>query len=328
MQWQTDLHIPPFTFRIDQKTPIVSIGSCFSVHMARHLAELKFNVLDNPFGTLFNPWSIHHCIATSLDSQSVDKSLFVTRDAHWVSLAYHSDLKASTKEALQVQIIERQSALRKQLSETSALLLITLGSAFVYRHTTREKRVGNCHKLPASEFEKELLSVDEIKHALTSIIAAVQSEREDHKIIFSLSPVRHLRDGMIENARSKANLLSALHQVIDDSSNAFYFPSFELFMDELRDYRFYADDMLHPSSAAIEYTWKRFSKALLTDDLLHDEALFQKIQKAMQHQIVSKDEVGLKNVQSKFLAQVEELQGRYPAIDFSKELAFAESLLH
>ncbi|MEM9340460.1 MAG: GSCFA domain-containing protein, partial [Bacteroidota bacterium] len=247
--FKLDFDIPSSDPQLTLKDRIYLIGSCFSDEIGAKLAQYKFNTLSNPFGTVYNPISIFKLLSGKLD-------------AHWTTtyqdIHYHWDMHGevsalSEKELMhQVEEKSRQSA---QFLAHSHCLLITLGSAFIYRLKSSGEVVANCHRSPADRFTKELLSSQEI-------VAAFEQLNEQHlkniNVVFTVSPVRHIKDGIIENNHSKSVLIHAVRQITSSNENVSYFPSYEIMIDELRDYRFYKKDRVHPSEEAVDYIWNRF----------------------------------------------------------------------
>ncbi len=200
----------------------------------------------------------------------------------------------------------------------STHIIITLGTSWVYRHIESDKIVANCHKIPQKKFLKELLSVDEIRESLEAIIALIKSVNQQANIVFTVSPVRHIKDGFIENTQSKSHLIAAMHHVVDIRNAIHYFPSYEIMMDELRDYRFYAEDMIHPNQTAINYIWEKFTNVWISESAKQTIQEVATIQNGIAHKAFhpnsEQHQEFLKNLQLK----IEKLQGEFPSIDFNK----------
>ncbi|HLF52374.1 GSCFA domain-containing protein [Flavobacterium sp.] len=283
MQFRTQIPISKSNFPLDYTSVMVSLGSCFAVNMAEQLDYFKFQNTVNPFGILFHPLAIERFIDFTVSQKVFTEKDIFFHNERWHSFDAHSDLSNSNKEALLQnlnQIIEHSNTRIKEATH----LIITLGTAWVYRKIESDAVVANCHKVPQKQFEKELLSVDTIKQSLESIISLITSVNKEAKIIFTVSPVRHIKDGFVENQWSKANLISAIHQTISTKKSTInYFPSYEIMMDELRDYRFYAEDMLHPNQIAIDYIWQRFKETWIAESVYKTMDEVDAIQKGLAH---------------------------------------------
>jgi hypothetical protein len=204
-----------------------------------------------------------------------------------------------------------------QQINASTHIIITLGTAWVYRYIATDKIVANCHKIPQKQFQKELLSINDIVASLENIIALIRSLNPKVNFIFTVSPVRHLKDGFVENNRSKSHLLSAIHQIVEPRKQMFYFPSYEIMMDELRDYRYYNQDMIHPNNVALEYIWEKFKAVWLTEDAIGISLKLANIQTKKAHRPFNPNS----DAHQKFLAnlqlEIEDIQKEFPHIKFN-----------
>lgn len=314
MQFRTQVPIRPYDHLIDYTSRIVSLGSCFAVNIAEKLDYLGFRNLLNPFGILFHPPAIQRIIELSLLGKEFTAADIFFHNERWHSFDAHSDLSSANKEQL-LESLNRQSTItREELSKASHLLL-TFGTAWVYEDIASDKIVANCHKIPQKNFKKLLLPVDVIRDSIAAISTAVKAINPDITIITTISPVRHIKDGFIENQRSKSHLITALHQAAD-SNLVTYFPSYEIMMDELRDYRFYANDMLHPNTTAIEYIWKQFSTAIISSAAAStmDEVLA--IRKGLAHRPFDTESESHQAFTSKLQHRISALQAQYPHLKF------------
>jgi hypothetical protein len=240
------------------------IGSCFTEQIGSKLSAHKFHTIENPNGILFNPVSIANALSAYVSGmQYKEEDLFLQNEL-WGSWDHHTRFSALSSEACLKKINDSQ-LVAHQFLKTADWLLLTLGSAFVYE-LSNKRLVANCHKVPTDKFTKRLLSTEEIIETLQASLSQVRRLKPGIKIIFTISPVRHLRDGFVENNRSKANLIAAVHQLVNDINDSFYFPSYELIIDDLRDYRFFAEDMVHPNYAATNYVWEKFIAACIDDE--------------------------------------------------------------
>ncbi len=303
MKLQTQIPLKKAGKQIDYNSQLLLLGSCFVENMGRKLDYFKFRQLQNPFGILFHPLAIEKLVARAIQKNFYSESDIFYRNERWHCFDAHSDLNDTSKENLLKNLNESLEATRSQIERTSHTI-ITLGTAWVYRHTTSGNIVANCHKVPQREFSKELLSINEIAGSLGRTINHVRSINKSIQFIFTVSPVRHLKDGFGENQRSKAHLISALHDVLktrvtpsarlspragkdgnDKVGQAVggYFPSYELMMDELRDYRFYERDMVHPNLLAIDYIWEKFKQVWISGEAYATMEKVDDLQKGLQH---------------------------------------------
>lgn len=253
--------------QIDYDSKVLLLGSCFSENIGDKFEYFKFQSTVNPFGILFHPLAIENLITRSINKNYYTEDELIYANEQWCCLDAHSKLnKTSPTELLDVLNLQIDSTLKAL--ESSTHIIITLGTSWVYRRISTDKIVANCHKLPQKQFLKELLSIDQITASLEEIIALVKRINPKVNFIFTVSPIRHTKDGIIENMRSKAHLISALHHFIEPRQQISYFPSYEIMLDELRDYRFYGKDMIHPSEVAIDYIWDKFKTIWLVKEAI------------------------------------------------------------
>lgn len=281
MNLQTQLSFKPSQLQFGYEDSLLLLGSCFSENIGKKLSYHKFQSTTNPFGIIFNPIAIERLIQDAiLDKTYTEEDVFEL-DGIWKSFYAHSTKNALSRLGAVIHLQEAQQLLREQLLKASHLIL-TLGTAWVYRHKSSGKIVANCHKVPQKEFSNELLSISDITSSLSKVLELIKKFNSKITIVFTVSPVRHIKDGFIENTRSKAHLLSAVHQLTNDSDIT-YFPSYELMMDELRDYRFYKSDMLHPSEQAVDYIWDKFIKVYAFAKAQHTLKDVQLVQQGLAH---------------------------------------------
>ena len=255
MNFTTKVPIPKSKFPMDYQSKILSFGSCFTENMSSKLDYYMFQNSCNPFGILFHPIAIENCISRAINHELFEEKDLFFNNERWHNFEVHSDLSNPDKESLLIGINDLLVATNKQIEEASHII-ITYGTSWVYRNKQTNKVVANCHKVPQNNFDKELLSVSDIEKSIINTIDFIEKVNPNCNLIFTISPVRHLKDGFVENQNSKANLIAALNSVFaSQKSPNSYFPSYEIMMDELRDYRFYAADLLHPSQVAIDYIW-------------------------------------------------------------------------
>ena len=316
MHFRTQIPIPKSSSTLDYNSKIVSLGSCFSENMGDKFHYYKFQNFINPFGIIFNPVSIEKII-----HKAVNGTLFTEEDLfffneRWHCFDVHSDLSNSSKEELLKSLNSILESTNQQITE-STHSIITYGTSWVYRNLERDAIVANCHKVPQKQFRKELLSVEEIEKSIANTIKLIHSVNPNGTIIFTVSPVRHIKDGFVENQWSKANIISALHGTFDFRlSKINYFPSYEIMMDELRDYRFYAEDMLHPNQVAIDYIWKRFVETTISETAFATMEEVESIQKSLSHKPFNPNSESHLKFESKIREKITTLENQYSFMKF------------
>lgn len=316
--FRTTLPIEQAPFDINYQSPILCIGSCFTENIGHLLVANKFPTLLNPFGILYNPISIKNSLEILLSEKTYTASdLFLHQDL-WRSFDHHS-FCSTTNQTQALQIINDQLKAAKAFLQQTKRIILTFGTANVFINQSTGKVVANCHKLPNTNFEKRRLSVAEITAALTPVLQQLKTEHEHLEIIFTVSPVRHIRDGLLENQRSKAILLLALEVLSKALSFTHYFPAYELVLDDLRDYRFFGKDMIHPNDIAIEYIWNYFQQTYFTTKTMATFKQVNKIVKASQHRPFHPETGTHQQFVRKQLAKIDTFSKQYPFINFKIE---------
>jgi hypothetical protein len=276
MKFTTDFPITEHTDPIDYNSSVLLLGSCFSQNIGDKFLYYGFDAVINPFGVIFNPHSLYVLMEKSLNNSFKESDVSET-----YSYLAHSDLNGSDK----VRTLKNLKTAGKQLQDrvhAASHIIITLGTAWIYELKKTGKIVANCHQQPQYLFMKRLLTHKEISDALESMELLIHKVNPQAQIIYTLSPVRHTKDGMIENTRSKARLHETIQQQCD-TKNSYYFPAYEILMDELRDYRFYAQDMIHPNGTAVNYVWSRFRESVLHTNTLATEKAIEKHRRLQSH---------------------------------------------
>ncbi len=315
MNLLTQIKFSPKEPAINFGSRILLLGSCFSENMGGKFDYFKLQNWQNPFGVIFNPISIQKLIVRALNDQPFEGKDVFHYNGIWRSFEVHSELSALFENELLDLLNLRLESFRDQLI-TSSHIIITLGSSWIYRLNESQEVVANCHKVPQSQFCKELLSIDEIVRSLGIIMAEIKKVNPTATLLFTVSPVRHIKDGMIENTVSKAHLIAGVHQVISGVDTAHYFPSFELMMDELRDYRFYTADMLHPSEMAIQYIWEKFKEEWVQPEIEHLLKEIDGIQKGLAHRSFHPESEAHFTFVSNLNDRIKQLQVKIPHISF------------
>ena len=319
MQFRTKIPILQSNFKIDYNAKIVSLGSCFAVNMAEKFDYVKFENTCNPFGILFHPLAIEKLIDFAVSrKQFTEKDVFFHSE-RWHCFDVHSDLSNSSKDELIANLNAIVVSTKLQLQSASHII-ITYGTSWVYRNLESNTIVANCHKVPQAAFSKEILSVETIEKSIQNSLDLIQKINPKVNFIFTVSPVRHLKDGFVENQLSKAHLITAIHQILQSAicnlQSAIYFPSYEIMMDELRDYRFYAEDMIHPNQIAIDYIWQRFSETFISEESHSIMKEVETIQKGLAHRPFNSNSESHQQFLSKLQDKMVELQKQFPQIQF------------
>ena len=305
MQFRTQIPILKNNNPIDYNSKILSIGSCFAENMAEKFDYFKFQNETNPFGIIFNSVSIEKLFERICKEQWFEEKDVFFHNERWHSFDVHSDLSNADRQELLETLNKAILETNKRLKEATHII-ITFGTSWIYRNLEKDEVVANCHKVPQKQFSKELLSIEVIQQSIQNTIEAIQVLNPNINFIFTISPVRHIKDGFVENQLSKSHLFTALHQVLKTHNSKLiahnYFPSYEIMMDELRDYRFYNEDMLHPNQIAIDYVWKLFSENYISQESLTTMQEVDEIQKSLRHRSFNPES----EQHQKFLAKLQQ----------------------
>ncbi len=281
MKFRTEVEIPNSNKKVEDH--LFSIGSCFATEISDLLQNGQLQTVNNPFGTLFNPFSINTAVKKLHEAQYYEESDLISFNEEVISLDHHSSFNSrfvhQTLDKINFQIEQGNQFLRK-----TNWIVITYGSSFIYEFLPKKKLVANCHKIPAKYFEKRLLTNVELTDSIReTIVNLTDIGKEDIQILFTVSPVRHTKDGMVENNVSKSKLITALQEVLPQFEHCHYLPVYEIVMDDLRDYRFYKEDLVHPNSQAINYIWEKFGNAYFSDETMDFIEENFKIAKSLGH---------------------------------------------
>lgn len=315
MKFQTQIPLHSAEGRLlDFDTQSVLLGSCFTKHLSNKLEYYKFQTLSHPYGILFHPQALLTLLKHVHQNHADEQAIFFS-DEQWKSFDAHSCLNHSSKATFQNQLSLRLNECNTYFKSASHFI-ITLGTAWCYRHLKTKNYVANCHKQPASLFDKKLFDIDELTDILYEITNLIHGFNSKAEVIFTVSPVRHLKDGFIENSQSKAHLISAVHRVVQTTPLLHYFPSYELMMDELRDYRFYERDMLHPNAQAIDFIWEKFKSIWINPNLLTVLKSISRIQNGLQHKPFNAESAAHQEFRSSLEAEVKRLTKEYPGLNF------------
>ena len=322
-----DIDIKSAVKKITYSDNIFLIGSCFTDHIGRRLDDLKFSVLQNPNGILFDPVSVGKSLSSYIENKQYEKADLFYLHELWQSWNHHSMFSGMVAEEVIDNINHSQSKAHDHLKKSN-WLIITLGSSFSYRLIENQQPVANCHRAPAATFNKHLLSLEETVQALELNIDKLKIFNPELKIILTISPVRHIRDGVVENNRSKARLIEAVHYLVEKYTHAYYFPAYELVIDVLRDYRFYDIDLVHPNYAATEFVFNKFEQSFIAVEAQVFMEEIKKINNGYKHKPFQPKTKSHKLFLENTLHHVKSLQERLPQLDFSKEISYFSNGSH
>lgn len=320
MSFFTEIQIPEFPWKIDYLKKVMFLGSCFSENIGQKLLDRKFQVDMNPFGILYNPESIANSLKILIEGRPFAAADLFLDQGTWNSFYHHSRFSDVGREAALEKINER-IAFSSEFLKTTDFLIVTFGTAWVYEYKKTGRIVSNCHKVPAAEFKRFRLGVFEIVENWKELLGTIWKFNSNLKVIFTVSPIRHWKDGAVENQVSKATLLLAIDRLKNGFGvqNCQYFPAYEIMMDELRDYRFYADDMLHLSPVAIDYIYDRFAKVMISKESLSVSEKVMKISKSLSHRIVNTGSAAHLKFLESTLQELNKLTIAFPYLNFTAE---------
>jgi len=293
-------------------------GSCFAENIGSLLDSNKFDVNINPFGILYNPSSIAKALYRLLVKKTFTDDDVFLHNGLYHSFLHHGDFSKADKAECLHRINNACQKASDDLQQADTLL-ITFGTAYVFKHIASESVVSNCHKLPASNFDRYRLSVEDIVNEWSDLINRLKQDNPQLNILFTVSPIRHWKDGAHDNQLSKAILLLAIDELQKKHGNIFYFPSYELLLDELRDYRFYAEDMIHPNDVAVKYIWESFSDTFFDDETMSVMKLWNNISQAINHRPFNAENEMHKEFLRQTLLKLEAFQQKYPYFRCEKE---------
>ncbi len=319
--FRTELSLSPSSPSIKHIDSLLTIGSCFSDVIGQRLAENKFQTIVNPFGTVYNPISIFKLLNLIASSSHFSNDGIVESQGIYQHFDLHSKFGKATKEELQAEILQLEERTTKSLSEAT-WLIITLGTAVVYEHS--QNIVANCHKVPAAQFTKRILSVKEVIKAYENFRGKLLLTKPDLRVILTISPVRHIKDTLVFNSQSKSILRVAAAEMALSFPEVSYFPSYEIMMDDLRDYRFYEKDMIHPNETAHDYIWSKFSEVYFDASTRQLIQQWEKLKRNLEHRPFHPESPTHQAFQKKTLLELEQLNGQLnleqEILDLKKEI--------
>lgn len=318
MKFRTEIIIKKSGFHLLHSDKVFTVGSCFAENIAKYFSYYKMRVLSNPFGVLYNPVSIMNSLDIISEKRELSKKDLILNQTEWHSFYHHSDFSHHEAD-VSLENINKATLEGHDFLTSTDLVIITLGTSFVFRHKERGHIVSNCHKIPASEFENYLLTSNEIESSLNSTIEIIKRINPKTRILFTVSPVRHWKNGAIDNQLSKAKLIVGLHEVISQNEKTFYFPSYELMMDDLRDYRFYAEDLLHPNNIATDYIWDKFSDLFFNSNTKKLLSEIDSLVKSCNHRVRNKNSEKHLSFVKATLEKISQIEAQHTHIDLDFE---------
>lgn len=315
--FRTTIEANRWPFNLDHNQKIISVGSCFSEHIGQKLQHSKFNIVIHPFGQQYNPAAIAIGLRTLMNDKEFDKTDLVQQDGLFHSLAHHGSFSGTNETEVLYHINHKRKVATNQLRQAKTLI-VTFGTAHVFRWKATGAIVSNCHKIPASKFEQEILSPKEIVEDWTLLLQELKQFNPLLNVVATVSPVRYFAFGHYENSVSKAHLFTAIYELQKTQNDLLYFPAYELVIDDLRDYRFYNEDMLHPSAQAIDYVWQQLKMAACTPETLQLIDKITAIQQASLHRPRQPQSEQHRQFCASQLQQIAALESKYH-FDFEEE---------
>jgi hypothetical protein len=326
MNFRTQVELPERETEIRHSERIMLFGSCFAENIGNLLKENKFRCDVNPFGVLYNPLSIANALNQILEGKEYEEEDLFFSGGLWHSWMHHSDFSAPSQEEALALMNFRLAKAKENLAKADWLVM-TWGTAYVYIHQEMQKVVGNCHKQPDKTFRRLMLNAEAFVEECRGVLKKCREVNPNLKVLFTVSPIRHAKDGMHGNQLSKATLLLAIDEICRICPNCFYFPSYEIIMDELRDYRFYADDMIHLSSKSVEYIWECFSRCYFSKETQAVMKEWMEIKKAIDHKPFRPDSDAYRAFLSQIVLKIMQMKEKFPYLEVQKEIELCESRL-
>ncbi len=321
MKFRTEITPHESNSPILHSEKILTLGSCFAENIAAKLEMHKFRVISNPFGVLYNPVSIRQSVQLLTGSRNFTAADLFEFSGEWHSF-YHDSFFSSEEKEKTLGMVQHQINSSVNFLKSADVIIITYGTSYIYNYRKTGMTVSNCHKLPSSEFERKRLAPEEVFSEGRFLLDEIKKVNGNARFIFTVSPIRHWKDGAFENQLSKASLLLGISEIIKNYKNCRYFPAYEIMMDDLRDYRFYAEDLLHPNKQAIDYIWEKFLSAEISRTA--DEAIgdFGKIYTAVNHIPKDKFSEKYKDFCRNQLKEIAKLQEKYQYVELTDEIKY------
>ncbi len=319
MKFRTEIFPEKSELKIKPEDKIVTFGSCFADNIAGKFIEYKFRTLKNPFGVLYNPVSIANSVKIIYDKKLFSEKDLIFHQGEYHSFYHHSSFSSDNP----TDVIERINAgisSAHDFIKGANLIVLTFGTAWVYEYIETNKVVSNCHKIPANKFDRRKIDVRETTSAASRAIKLLKMINPELKILLTISPVRHWKDGAVENQRSKATLILAAEKLVEECDNVFYFPSYEIVIDDLRDYRFYSSDLVHPNNLAVEYIWEKFAEAYFPSETIAYLNEINKLKSAFNHKIRNRNTPETQLFIESTINKINAATNKYPHLNFAREM--------
>jgi len=321
MKFRTEIEIAKYQYPIEHSDKILTIGSCFAENIAEYFKATRFNILGNPFGVLYNPVSIYNSLKFVVDKIKFSESDLIHHQSEWHSFYHHSDFSNHNKEVV-LNSIKTSIKSTQAFLKNADVIILTFGTSYVYEHLVKDFVVSNCHKIPQKEFSHFRLTLKNTTLAIQKILRLIKSINPKARFILSVSPVRHWKDGANNNQLSKANLLLAINEIVNSEKNTSYFPSYEMVMDDLRDYRFYNSDLIHPNKMATDYIWEKFATSFCSDKCLQTMKEVSKVVSARNHRVRNTNSDEHQKFVISMISKIRMLQKRYNHLMLNDDLDY------
>lgn len=318
MKFRTEIEIPQHHNPINHSEKILTIGSCFAQNIGEYFINGKLDVLVNPFGVLYNPVSILNSVKLLTGSIKFTEEDLVYDQGEWHSFYHHTDFSHHEKNVVLKNINDSLESTSEFIRNANRVIF-TYGSSYVYELYESGIIASNCHKIDSGKFKRYRLSAGKVREAIRSALDEILTLNKNCEFIFTVSPVRHWKDGAIDNQLSKSTLILAVNEIVKNNPRCIYFPSFEIMMDDLRDYRYYESDLVHPNKSAKDYIWEKFSESMMSENCREIVKEVENISRAKSHRVRNPDSDKHKQFITATLAKIKELTSKYPHIDFSEE---------
>ena len=331
MSWSgpafTKVDIPPFPDKIAYSDKVFLLGSCFSEHISFLLDRYKYDVIENPFGILYNPVSMATCLERVVHKTFYKEHELVQHDGLFHSMDHHGAFSGSDAKEVLDNINHSIEAAHEHLKEC-AIVFLSPGTSIVFDYKPTSRIAGNCHKIPATAFEKRRISLDECHASMAHMYFLLKTISPKVRVIWTVSPVRHWRDGMIENQKSKATLILAVDALMKVKNDCYYFPAYEIMVDQLRSYRYYAEDLVHPSAESIKIIWEIFRSTYLRNEDADIHSMIEKIEQAKAHRILHTNPQAIQQFANSSIALIEKINKRLPKINMEADKQYFSDLLN
>jgi len=324
MKFRTEIEVKKVLDPIDHDNKILTIGSCFAENIAEYFSASRFDILGNPFGVLYNPTSIYNSLKFAVDEEEFSESDLIKNQSEWHSFYHHSDFSNHDKTLVLSNINTSIKSTHSFLRDAD-IIILTFGTSYVYKHLERGIVVSNCHKIPQKDFTHFRLSFNDTVDSIRDTLNLLKEINPNVKFILTVSPVRHLKDGANNNQLSKSNLLLAINEIVNTESNASYFPAYEIVMDDLRDYRFYNSDLVHPNKIATDYIWEKFTASFCSDKCLQTMKEVSKIVSAKNHRVRNSNSDEHQKFVALIINKIESLQKKHHHLMLEDDLDYFKS---